>query len=366
MKVGSGKIVGAALFAAGVAAIWLWPKQKAEVKEEAIVRPVRSMVVTGKATIPEIRCPGRVRAGETRDMMFEVPGRLVDFKIVRGQRVKKGDVLGKLDMRDYEADVAKAEADYESRKLTYERYSTAQAKGGVSKDDVTKAEAAYKNATAQLSIAKKALEDCTLVAPYDGVVADKYPEELDMVSTGQKILTLLSIDKVKFDITFPETVIISRQLVEKLAGRRTFVVFDSLPEKEFPVEFEEVVTQGDERTQTFTVTFSMPMQPDYSVLPGMSVTLVIAGGEGKDVPADALLMVPAVAVGQDEAGAHFVWKLVKAEKEGEFKTVRQIVELRRLNGTNYVVTKGLAEGDRIAVAGVTILTEGRIVTLWKE
>ena len=70
MKLGAGKIIGAALFAAGVAAIWLWPKPKAEVVEEAVVRPVRSMVISGKAALPEIRCPGRVRAGESRDMMF--------------------------------------------------------------------------------------------------------------------------------------------------------------------------------------------------------------------------------------------------------------------------------------------------------
>jgi len=88
MKIGGGKIIGAAMFAAGVAAFWLWPKSKAEVKEETVVRPVRSMVVTGRATIPELRCPGRVRAGESRDMMFEVSGRLVQFKIDRGQSVK--------------------------------------------------------------------------------------------------------------------------------------------------------------------------------------------------------------------------------------------------------------------------------------
>ena len=143
MKIGVGKIVGAALFAAGVAAIWLWPKQKAAVAEETVVRPVRSMVVSRRATIPELRCPGRVRAGESRDLMFEVPGRLVEFKIDRGKRVKKGDVLGKLDTRDYEADVAKAEAEFESKRLSYERYSKALGKGGVSKDDVTKAEADY-------------------------------------------------------------------------------------------------------------------------------------------------------------------------------------------------------------------------------
>ena len=102
MKTGAGKIVGAALFVAGVAAIWLWPKPKAETVEETVIRPVRSMEVTGRAALPELRCPGRVRAGESRDMMFEVAGRLVDFKIDRGQRVNKGDVLARLDTRDYE------------------------------------------------------------------------------------------------------------------------------------------------------------------------------------------------------------------------------------------------------------------------
>ncbi len=371
MKMGAGKIIGAVMFIAGVAAVWLWPKPKAAVAEDEVVRPVRSMVVSGKAKFPELRCPGRVRAGESRDMMFEVMGRLVEFKLNRGDRVKKGDILAKLDSRDYEADVAKAEADFESKKLSYERYSNALGKGGVSKDDVTRAEALFKTARANLAVAKKALESCSLVAPYDGVVADKYPEELDMVSPGQQILTLLSVDKVKFDITVPETLVISHRIVDEMANRRHFVVFDSLPDKEFDVSYEEATTQADSKTQTFTLTFSMPTpKADYYFLPGMSVTLVAAekgdgrksGGEAADTP----LSVPAVAVGADEKGGHFVWKLVKAEKDGEYKTARQPVETGRLHGTNIAVKNGLAAGDRIVIAGVSLLTEGRTVTLWKE
>ena len=368
MKVLAGKIIGAAMFAAGVAAIWLWPKHKVEVSEADTVRPVRSMVVSGRAMMPELRCPGRVRAGERRDMVFEVSGRLVDFKLNRGDVVKKGAVLAKLDTRDYEADVAKAEAAYESAKTSYERYRNALGKGGVSKDDVTKAEASFKTARAQLAVAKKALESCTLVAPYDGTVADKYSEELDMVSTGQKILTLLSVDKVKFDISIPETIVISQRIIDALASSRYFVVFDSLPGKEFNVDFEEATTQADSKTQTFTVTFSMPTPAEYNFLPGMSVTLVVAGGgklsasDGADVP----FSVPASAVGADEKGGHFVWKLVKADKDGEYKTVRQAVDTGGLLGTRLAVKKGLVDGDRIAVAGVSVLTEGRVVTLWKE
>ena len=368
MKIGAGKIIGAVMFTAGVAAVWLWPKPKAAVAEDAVVRPVRSMVVSEKAKFPELRCPGRVRAGESRDMTFEVSGRLVEFKLNRGDKVKKGDVLAKLDSRDYEADVARAEAGFESKKLSYERYSNALGKGGVSKDDVSRAEADFKTAKANLAVAKKALEGCTLVAPYDGVVADKYPEELDMVSPGQKILTLLSVDKVKFDITVPETLVISHRIVDEMANRRHFVVFDSLPGKEFDVRYEEATTQADSKTQTFTLTFSMPTpSADYHFLPGMSVTLVAAEkGKKSDGEADMPFSVPVAAVGADERGGHFVWKLVKAEKDGEYKTVRQLVETGNLHGTNIAVMKGLAAGDRIAIAGVSILTEGRIVTLWKE
>jgi len=366
MKVSAGKIIGAAMFAAGVAAVWLWPEPRAEVQEDTVVRPVRSMVVSGRTVLPELRCPGRVRAGESRDMVFEVSGRLVEFKIDSGQLVKKGDVLAKLDTRDYEADVAKAEAEFESKRLSYERYNKALGKGGVSKDDVTKAEAEFKTAKAQLAVAKKALDCCTLVAPFDGLVADTYPSTLDMISVGQKILTLLGYEKVKFDITVSETAVISRRFADILKDRRRYVVFDSLPGKEFDVDFEEATTKADSKTQTFTVTFSMPTPKDYNFLPGMSVTLVIEGGEVKDAPADAPLMVPAVAVGKDDAGAHFVWKLVKAEKDGEYKTMKQPVETGDALGANVAVKKGLVDGDRIAVAGVTILTEGRVVTLWKE
>ena len=372
MKIGAGKVVGAAMLVAGIAAIWLWPKGGAKAPEEPVVRPVRSLVVTDRVTLPELRFPGKVKAGTTRDLSFEVPGRLIDFDSgCNGRHVKKGDVLAKLDARDYEADVKKAEAECERAELTLQRTKNASKTGGVSKEDVSKAESAAKSAEAQLAIAKKALESCVIKAPYDGIIADTYPESLDMVAVGQKILTLQSVDVVKFDVSIPETMVIDRRFVAELKGRRYFVVFDSLPTREFDAKFEEFTSVADDRTQTFTATFSMPTHEEFVILPGMSVTLVIEGGAKKKADAEDKgleypLEVPTVAVGSDETGAHFVWKLVKSDKEGEYKTVRQKIETGRLFGTDIAVKSGLASGDRIAVAGVTILTEGQTVTLYGE
>ncbi len=370
MKIGAGKVVGAAMLAAGIAAIWLWPKGGAKAPEESVVRPVRSMVVSDRVSLPELRFPGKVKAGESRDLSFEVPGRLLKIVADKGRRVKKGDVLAKLDARDYEADAAKAEAEHERAEITLQRTRNAAKTGGVSKEEVSKAETAVKTSAAQLAIAKKALESCVMKAPYDGQVADTYPSDLDMVASGQKILTLQNTDIVKFDVSIPETMVIDRRFVAEMKGRRYFVVFDSLPKNEFDAKFDEFTSVADDRTQTFTATFSMPAREEFVILPGMSVTLVIEGGEkksgGEEKGIEFPFAVPTVAVGADEAGAHFVWKLVKSDKEGEYRTVRQKVETGRLFGTDIAVKSGLASGDRIAVAGVTILTEGQVVTLYGE
>ncbi len=365
MKNIAGKIVGGAFLAAGIAAIWLWPKAQVEKTEEEVVRPVRSMVVTDKVRVPEMRFPGKVRAGTTRHLAFEVAGRLIEFDLDNGQEVKKGAVLAKLDTRDFESDVRKAEAAHNKSVLTLKRMRDAATKGGVSKEEVSRAETDEKTAAAQLDIAKKALDSCVIKAPYDGIIAETYQDSLDMVSVGQKILTIQSTDKIKFDVSIPETMVVSKRLVELSEDRRRFVVFDSLPDKEFDVKFEEFTTQADDTTQTFTATFSMPAQADFSFLPGMSVTLVIEGAERK-ASEDFPMVVPNVAVGADDKGGHFVWKLEKSDKEGEYKVVRQPVETGDLVGTNLSVKSGLKSGDRIAVAGVALLSEGRIVTLWKE
>ncbi len=365
MKISAGKVCGGVLLVAGVAAIWLWPKSRVENSVEDVVRPVRSMVVTDTAKIPELRFPGKVRAGTTRHLVFEVSGRLVDFDLDNGQAVKQGEVLARLDTRDFEADVQKAEAAHERAVLTLQRMRDAASKGGVSKEEVSKAETDARTAEAQLAIAKKALESCVLKAPFDGVVAETYPSSLDMISVGQKILTLQSTDRIKFDVSIPETLIVSKHLVELSGERRHFVVFDSLPGHEFDVKFDEFTTHADDVTQTFNATFSMPAHEKYTFLPGMSVTLVIGGSEVKS-SGDFPLTVPSVAIGADDKGGHFVWKLEKTEKEGEYKVVSQPVETGEMSGTGLEIKSGLKGGERIAVAGVALLSEGRIVTLWKE
>ena len=61
-----------------------------------------------------------------------------------------------------------------------------------------------------------------------------------------------------------------------------------------------------------------------------------------------------------------MWKLEPSGKDGEFTVKRRMVKLGRRVGTQIEVTEGLADGDRIASAGINILSEGRKVVLYRE
>ena len=100
------------------------------------------------------------------------------------------------------------------------------------------------------------------------------------------------------------------------------------------------------------------------LLPGMSATLTV---EGCDIPsADAKPWVSSDSVGNASDGSAFVWKLEPSGKEGEFTVKRRMVKLGRRVGSQIEVVEGLADGDRIASAGINILSEGRKVVLYRE
>ena len=80
---------------------------------------------------------------------------------------------------------------------------------------------------------------------------------------------------------------------------------------------------------------------------------------------DDKLAVPSDAVGAAADATSFVWRL-DDNGDGTFTARRATVTLGQRTGESIYVLSGLSAGERIAVAGVTVLTEGRVVRLTDE
>lgn len=362
-----GKIIGVGLFAAATAAIWLWPEAKAPEVPDTVVRPVRSCVVSGDSLLPELRFSGKIRAGESRTLCFKQTGRIERIPVVKGQRVKKGEKLAWLFSDDYKNRLEEATASAERDRLSFKRISDAAKKNAVSQEEVSRAEAQLRQSEANLSLAKRALEDTVIIAPFDGTVADVPATELDMVSTLDSIVVLQDMSKIKVDVAVPETIVILQRRMKYKGGEsdcKVDVIFDSLPDRRFPVKFVEYTAAADEKSQTYTATYIMDPVRDLLLLPGMSATISVPAGSyyfEKKENDSGRLDIPESAVGVDGAGGYYAWRL---DPEGDvFVAHKVVLKDCFMKGETMSVGSGIKPGDRLATAGITVLTEGRKVTL---
>lgn len=355
-----GRVIGGVLLVVAVAAVFFFRPKKEAAPEELVVRPVKSLVVGDAFGQPELYFPGLVGANAGVDLSFEVTGRLIEMPVKKGQKVSKGDLLGKLDPRDFENDVKNAEAEKERAKSSFDRMAKALESNAVSKEDYSKAKADFDKASAQVEIKRKALEDTRLLARFDGLIANTYVDTFDTLTAGTPILTLQDVSQVTVDVAVPEQYVINGPKGD-VSNRVYQVMFDGLPGRRFAVRFNEFTTKADERTQTYLASFKMPAPTDVRILPGMSATIAVTGM--LDAPEGQKgLSVPSDAVGIDGQGQHFVWVLEKADGD-TFKAAKRAVKVGDRQGVAIQILEGLKSGERIATAGISLLVEGRTVTL---
>ena len=373
MKINIGKVIGAAMFAGAVAAIEFWPAAKVEVPKDDSVRPVRSVVAEKGTRLPDLYFTGRVKADSDRTLCFKQSGRIQRIPISAGQRIKKGDKLAWLDPLDFEKDLAKAEAAEQRDRQTCDRKREAAKKNAISKEELSQAEAQLAVSEAQLALAKRALEDTVLLAPFDGTVAEVPATELDMVTPSTKIVLVHDLSKIKIDVVFPETMAIAAKKIKAADDKSSVcavahVYFDSVPGRLFPVKFVEYVSNADAKTQTYISTYVMDAPEDLMIMPGMSATLFIRGTDYRFDSADLnnAIALPESAVAAASDGTFGVWVLEPAAEKGVFVARHRTVELASRNNGTVTVLKGVTPGERIATAGVSQLTEGRKVRLIAE
>lgn len=379
MKIkGVSRIVAAVVLAGAICAVFFWKHQPKQEEVAEPVRPIKSMVVGAQARKAVMYYPGLLNSVQSADLAFEVGGRLVDLPVIKGQDVKKGDLIGKLDPSDFDNQVKNAKAAMEYAKSSFERMERALEGNAVSREEYARAKASLDQAEAQLAIAKKARKDVELRAKFAGRVATTYVDNFETVSAGQPVVRLHDPNAMTLEVSVPESMVLTGQR----AGDRLFeavATFDSLPGVELPVSFSEFSSAADPVTQTYKATFVLDELPDeVTLIPGMTATLVLRPqgaaeaalpGEGAPAAAGAgALAVPSDAIGRNSAGEPFVWRLDAAKDgtPGVYETHAVVVAIDDRTGEDVAVTAGLAVGDRIALAGISVLSEGRKVRLLEE
>ena len=326
----------------------------AEVEEE-VIRPVRSVVVGDAIGFREHSFPGRAKATQEVDLAFEVTGQLIERRVNVGDQVRRGQVLARLDPRDYQNSLDAAMAERDRAQALYERVSNAARTGAVSAQDVTDAKARFDAAQSRVNIRRKALDDSFIVAPMDGTVSVTYVDNFQNVMAKQPIIRLLDVSRIEMVIDIPEGLIGLAPHVAEVNVR-----FEALPDVVVSAQIMEVGNEASLTTRTYPVTLVMDPGPEAQIKPGMAGTATGrvelpegTAAQGLEIPASAIF-----SPNDASRSESFIWVIDQDEQ-----TVgRRQVEIIGSSPRGITVT-GLAAGERIATAGVHYLRQGQRVRL---
>ena len=172
--------------------------------EQNIIRPVRTAkpVQQTKGQY-NIILPASVNELRETKLSFRVGGPLLQLNDIKGAYVKKGEIIAKIDPRDFNLAVEATESQYKLAKTEYERYKNLNETETVSKSVYDKVETTYKLAKANYERAVNALADVDIVAPFSGYINNVFVNNFEMVQPGQPILSLIDISQYEVNAWLP-------------------------------------------------------------------------------------------------------------------------------------------------------------------
>lgn len=338
-----------------------------KVSTESAIRPIAWTKVT-ESSLQQLRTlSGIVSPVEATSLSFEVVGKVQSVEVKLGDSVQKGDTLAQLNHLSFElisksaqAQLDKAKSDQVEAQNSYTRYSQLIEQGLVSQSGFDNAKANFESsksavdvAQAQLDIAKKNLQDSTLIAPYDGIITKRLIEPSQQVAAGQATFEIEGTHGLEVNVMVPETLIRELHQNEIISVRFPVIAHTSMLGR-----ISEIGTRA-ETANAFPVT--VVLQEENPLLrAGMTAEVDFTfEGVGKTGFQGIAIKVPftAISAGINQQSYVFV-----------YNSTTQTVEQRQVQTENVLnniafISSGLTSGEIIAIAGVAFLRDGQKVTL---
>jgi len=347
----------------------------------------QTQVSTAKVTVISVQpqsinfsenLPARVQAFRTAEIRPQVGGIIEKVLFAQGSEVKAGQPLYKINSETFEADVNsnraglnKAEAEVNRLKIQLERYQQLLPSNAISKQEVSNAEAQYRQAIADVAQMKALLTRqnlnlryATVRAPISGRIGKSFVTEGALVSQGDSntMATIQQIDRVYVDVKQSigeyERLQAALQSGELSANNQKDVqILNSLGQP-YNVSAKMLFEDINVDPETGDVTIRIEVNnSERKLLPGMYVRVTI---ERASVP--QALLVPEQAIQRNMNGDPQVY-VVNAKGGADVRSV----ELGQQYEQFYLINKGLKAGDKVVVEGIERIQPNQklAISVWK-
>lgn len=314
---------------------------------QEIVRKVKVAQAGLADSLEKKSFPGILREAGEINLAFRVAGSIDHIAVKEGDYVKAGQLIARMDTRDYEVQVQAAQAQYDQVKADAGRVIELYNRGSISISDYDKAVTGERMAGAQLRHAKDQLSDTRLLAPVDGYIQKVNFRENELIDAGMPVATLLDLNYYQIEIDIPVSLYLKRDDIVSYTGIQPF-----LPDQPFDLRLLNYSKKANQN-QLYSLRLGLCPDSRTKLAPGMDIQVEISYSN----PSGLQTCISLDALFHREGRTH-VWIY---EPQTQIVSGR-LVTTGMLTGDGRIrITEGLEPGEYVVVAGVSLLNEGQKV-----
>ena len=268
-------------------------------------------------------------------LSFASVGTLRSVGVDEGQMVRQGQLIATIDETSLQSAYEAALAAKEQALDAEERMRLLHDAGSLPEIKWIEVQTQVRQAVSAEKMAKKALTDTRLYAPFSGYIAEKQAEAGQSVAPGVPIVKLVRIDRVKVCISVPE-----EEISQIRTGQPLQVSVSALGGKTFEAKVTEKSVTADALSRSYEVK-GIISNPQHELLPGM-IAEVTTAAEGATA---TTVTLPAEIIQIDADNRPFVWTVVDGKAQRTYVTLGQNI------GDNVQIAGGLKVSDKVICEG---------------
>lgn len=272
---------------------------------------------------------------------------------MRGRWFARGQLIATIDETSLQSAHEAALAAKEQALDAEERMRLLHDAGSLQEIKWIEVQTQVRQALSAEKIAKKALTDTRLYAPFSGYIAEKQAEAGQSVAPGVPVVKLVRIDQVKVSISVPE-----EEIPQIRTGQLLQVKVSALGGKTFEARVSERGVTADALSRSYEVK-AVIQNPQHELLPGM-IAEVSLENMTESLPTEQAIELPAEIIQIDADNRPFVWKVVDG------KAQRTYVKFGQNIGDNVQIVDGLKAGDKVIYEGQQKVSNGMAVSYGTE
>jgi len=288
---------------------------------------------------------GTAGANESIDITAKISGRLDEVLFTDGQKVRKGDVIVKLDQSEEQAQLTSAKAKLAEHQREIHRIEILIKNRAAATRDLDERKTLADMAAGTVTEIESRIDELTLRAPFAGTLGIRRVSPGSLVQSGQIITTLDADDPIKLNFSIPAT-----SMHGMKAGTPIIAEVDTNADLHFKGTISALDSRIDPVTRSVLARAIIP-NPEGKLIPGMLMRITILQNERR------ALIVPEESITQKQE-KHFVTVI-----DGESKAAIKPVVIGTRHDGIVEIREGLSEGDLVVVRGMGFIKPGQTVTI---